>query len=231
MQLSQEAWDRATRAMNGTEPMTTQVSAAALQAYQYKLSRSRRELEKLQQKLDEIRAAADASSERRNNLSQHSRNSADNHRDSRGRARSRLAGIPEGERDNLIQNLDMSFMSIETRGHIIPKTPEAGYMVTHAYLMASRPPQGDPRSSLYQMAMVGVGVMGAAIAGREIAPQPKSAPRRNSPRQNSPRRTVGITRDAPREGDARNTVTQARVDRAREERGRENRTRESRQTT
>jgi hypothetical protein len=46
VQLSQEAWDRATRAMNGTEPMTTQVSAAALQAYQYKLSRSRRELEK-----------------------------------------------------------------------------------------------------------------------------------------------------------------------------------------
>jgi hypothetical protein len=64
--------------MNDTEQMNTQVSAAALQAYQYKLSRSRRELEKLQQKLDERRAAADASSERRNNLSQHSRNSADN---------------------------------------------------------------------------------------------------------------------------------------------------------
>jgi hypothetical protein len=40
VQLPQEAWDRAIRAMNGTEPMTTQVSAAALQAYQYKLNRS-----------------------------------------------------------------------------------------------------------------------------------------------------------------------------------------------
>jgi hypothetical protein len=79
----------------------------------------------------------------------------------------------------------MSFMSIDTRGNIIPKTPEAGYTVTHAFLMVSRPSPGDSRSSLYQMAMAGVGVMGAAIARREIAPQPESAPRRNTPRQNS----------------------------------------------
>jgi hypothetical protein len=37
----------------------TQASAAPLQAYQYKLSRSKRELKKLQQKLDERRGAAD----------------------------------------------------------------------------------------------------------------------------------------------------------------------------
>jgi hypothetical protein len=48
--------------------------------------------------------------------------------------------------------------------------------------------------------------------------------------KNSPRRTVAVTRDAPREGDARNTVAQARVDRAREERSQENRTRENRHT-
>jgi hypothetical protein len=93
-----------------------------------------------------------------------------------------MAGIPEAERENLVQNLDMSFMSIDTRGHIIPKTLEAGYMATHAYLMATRPPQGDPRASLYQMAMAGIRVMGAAIAGREIVQQPANSPRRNSPR-------------------------------------------------
>jgi hypothetical protein len=54
-------------------------------------------LEKLQRKLDERKAAADASSERRGNLSQHSRNSAYNHRHSHQRERSRLAGIPEAE--------------------------------------------------------------------------------------------------------------------------------------
>ena len=225
MQLPQAAWDRATRAINGTELMTTQATAAALTAYQYKLSRARRELEKLQEKLDARRAAADASSERRANLSAHSRNSADNQSNHRGRARSRMAGIPEAERENLVQNLDMSFMSIDTRGHIIPKTPEAGYMATHAYLMATRPPQGDPRASLYQTAMAGIGVMGAAIAGREVVQQPPSAPRRNSPRQNSPRRTVVATREIQRKGEARNTTAQDRVDRAREERGQENRSR------
>jgi hypothetical protein len=80
VQLPQEACDRATRGMSGTKPMATQCSATMLQAYQYKLSRSRHELEKLQKKLDERRAAADASSDRRGILSEHSRNSVDNQR-------------------------------------------------------------------------------------------------------------------------------------------------------
>jgi hypothetical protein len=46
-----------------------------------------------------------------------------------------MTGIPEAERGNLVQNLDMSFMSIDMRGHIIPKTPMAGYIATHTYLM------------------------------------------------------------------------------------------------
>lgn len=145
MQLSQATWDRATIAINGTEPMTTQASAEELIAYQYKLSHARRELQKLQDKLDARKAAADVSSDRRANLSAHSGNSTNNHRDHRGRARSRMAGIPEAERgEHLIQDLDMSFMSIDSRGHIMPRMPEAAYMETHAYLMATRPPQGDP---------------------------------------------------------------------------------------
>ncbi|KAK1613374.1 hypothetical protein QYE76_037047 [Lolium multiflorum] len=39
LQLPQAAWDRASRAMNGTEPMTTTATAEELQAYKYKLSR------------------------------------------------------------------------------------------------------------------------------------------------------------------------------------------------
>jgi hypothetical protein len=125
--------------------------------------------------------------------------------------------MPENEREHLIQNLDMSFMSIDTRGHIIPKTPEAGYMATHAFILASKPPPGDPREALYQMAMAGVGVMGTALAGSGT-PQPESAPRSN-PRKNSPR-PITTARDPPREDDPRNTEAQARVDRARENRSR-----------
>jgi hypothetical protein len=117
-----------------------------------------------------------------------------------------MAGIPEAERENLVQNLDMYFMSIDSRGHIIPKTTEARYMATHAYMMATRPPQGVPRQSLYQTAMSVIGVMGAVIAGREIV-QPEDPPRRNSPRQPSPRCTVEANQDIQIEGDARNATT------------------------
>jgi hypothetical protein len=121
-----------------------------------------------------------------------------------------LAHIPEGEREHLIQNLDMSFMSIDTRGNIIPKTSEAGYMATQAYILASRPPPGDPREALYNMAMAGVGAMGTAFASTSVPPE--GAPRRNSPRP------AVVTQDPPKTGDARDTTTQARVDRARQER-------------
>jgi hypothetical protein len=119
--------------------------------------------------------------------------------------------VLEHEREHLIQNLDMSFMSIETRGHIIPKTPEAGYMATHAFLLASKPPAGDPREALYNMAMAGVGVMGTAIQGAS-APQPESALRQNNPQPTS------AARGPPQAGDPRDTTIQARVDRARQER-------------
>ena len=121
---------------------------------------------------------------------------------------SRLQNIPEAERGNIIQNLDMSFMSIDERGNIIPKTPEAGYMATQAYILASRPPPGDPREPLFNMAMAGVGVMGTAFA---------TTPPEENPRQNSPRPTAAV-QDPPRTSGARDTAVQVRVDRARQER-------------
>jgi hypothetical protein len=45
VQLPQEAWDRAQRAMDGTEPTTTAATPEALQASQYKIARSKRELD------------------------------------------------------------------------------------------------------------------------------------------------------------------------------------------
>lgn len=75
-----------------------------------------------------------------------------------------MAGIPEGEcGEHLIQDLDMSFMWIDSRGHIMPKTPEAAYMVTHAYMMVTRLPPGDPRASLYQTAMADISVIGEVL--------------------------------------------------------------------
>jgi hypothetical protein len=192
--------------MNGTEPMTTTTTVEELQAYQYRLARANRELEKQRVILEQRKATASASSRRRAEQSRQSGTSEDNHRAARDRGRSRLAHIPEGEREHLIQNLDMSFMSIDTRGNIIPKTPEAGYMATQACILASRPPPVDPREALYNMTMAGVGAMGTTFASTSVPPE-------GAPRQNSPRPAV-VAQDPPRTGDARDTTTQARVDRA-----------------
>ncbi len=100
-QLPQAAWDRASRAMNGTELMTTTATAEELQAYQYKLSRAGRELEKQRIILEQRKAAASASSARRAEQSRQS-GTSDNHRAARTRGRSRLAHIPENEREHLI---------------------------------------------------------------------------------------------------------------------------------
>ncbi|KAK1616450.1 hypothetical protein QYE76_021967 [Lolium multiflorum] len=209
VQLSQAAWDRAARAMNGTEPMATTATPEELQAYQYRLARAARELEKQTAELNRRKEAASASSRRRADLSRQSRTSGDSHREARNRARSRLQHIPEAEREHLVQNLDMSFMSIDTRGNIIPKTPEAGYMATHAFILASKPPPGDPRETLYNMAVAGVGAMGTAF----VSTPPEGAARQNSPR---PAAATAAAPEGP--SGARDTAAQARVDRARQSR-------------
>ncbi|KAK1609370.1 hypothetical protein QYE76_033043 [Lolium multiflorum] len=58
VQLSQAAWDRAARAMNGTEPMATTATPEELQAYQYRLARAARELEKQTAELNRRKEAA-----------------------------------------------------------------------------------------------------------------------------------------------------------------------------
>ena len=208
IQFPQAVWDRVARAIDGTEPMTVTATPEESQAYHYKLARIRRELEKQKNELDRRQEAASASSRRRADLSRQSGTSGDNHRAARNRARSRLQDIPEADRENLVQNLDMSFMSIDTRGNIIPKTPEAGYMATQAFILASKPPPGDPREALYNMAMAGVGAMGTAFI---------NSPPEGSARQNSPRPTAAAP-GPERTSGARDTAIQARIDRARQNR-------------
>src|SRR4051812_12998670 len=113
----------------------------------------------------------------------------------------------------------MSFMTVDTRGNIIPKTPEAGYMEAHTYLMATRPQPGYPRLALYQTAMAGIGVMGAAIVDIIGTSEPARSPRRNTKnrRSRSPRQAATANRNVQGEADARNNAAHARVDWPRED--------------
>jgi hypothetical protein len=65
VQLSQAAWDRAATAMNGTSPLTAAATVEEVQAFQYRLARARREIEKEREILEKRKAAASASSRRR----------------------------------------------------------------------------------------------------------------------------------------------------------------------
>ena len=87
VQFPQAVWDRVARAIDGTEPMTVTATAEELQAYQYRLTRAGRELEKQTAELNRRKAAASASSRRRAELSRHSGTSESNHRAARNRAR------------------------------------------------------------------------------------------------------------------------------------------------
>jgi hypothetical protein len=50
-----------------------------------------------------------------------------------------------GNRENRVQNLDSSFLSIDERGNIVPKTPEAALVAAQAYLLTTQPAPGDSR--------------------------------------------------------------------------------------
>ena len=72
-----------------------------------------------------------------------------------------MNNIPQNNRgEHLIRDLDLTFMSVDSRGHITPKTPEAAYMAAHTYMMATKPQDDDPRTALYNTAMAGIGIMG-----------------------------------------------------------------------
>jgi hypothetical protein len=74
------------------------------------------------------------------------------------------------DRRNLTQNLDSSFLSIDERGKIIPKTPDASLVAAQAYLFTTQPTPGDPRESMPQATLQGLGLVGNILQHRDDAP-------------------------------------------------------------
>jgi hypothetical protein len=60
------------------------------------------------------------------------------------RHESRMDNLEYANKRNLSRNLDSSFLSIDERGNIIPKTPEATLVAAQAYLFTIQPTPGDP---------------------------------------------------------------------------------------
>jgi hypothetical protein len=82
-----------------------------------------------------------------------------------------------------MQNLDSSFLSIDERGNIITKTPEAALVEAQAYLLTTQPAPGDPRESMHQAAIKVLGLIGDKLNQEEIPQMDRSLHQQNSPRQ------------------------------------------------
>jgi hypothetical protein len=64
------------------------------------------------------------------------------------------------DRENRTQNLNSSFLIVDKIGSIMPETPEAALVAAQAYLLTIQPKPGDPRESMHQTAIKGLGLIG-----------------------------------------------------------------------
>ena len=87
--------------------------------------------------------------------------------DDNGRTASRLGNTPPHERGaDLIQDLSLSYMSIDAEGCIVPKTAEAAVVAAQTYLLTTQPAAGDPRGPIHRAALVGLGLIEKTLGNR-----------------------------------------------------------------
>ena len=171
----------------------------------------RKEAEDLQRRKE----AADASSIRRAQLSSMRSSQSRNTVTGRSKSQSRLTRLSAQDLEELPRN--MTDIGVDPTG-LAPKTPEAGLQAAAAYLLANPPKANTPLAAGYTNALTGLGIAQSLLPNNPN-PQP-GAPRQNraSPQRGQP----AVRRGSPRQDapvlEARNNITQGRVDRARDER-------------
>src|SRR5664279_880658 len=119
-------------------------------------------------------------------------------------------------------------MSMDAEGNVMPKTLAAAILAATTYLRTTQTPENDPRAEVHRQTILGLGMAGDALqpveAPNAVAAtaqrQPARSPRRrdDSPRhRGSPRRELQprADRDRSEPRDARNTITQSKVNKSR----------------
>ena len=165
-----------------------------------------------QEKADLIRRRelADASSARR---AAHSFMAGSEEVTQGGRHRARMPRVPEADRVHLTRNLESSFMTEDTDGIPVPKTPASALMALETYLRLTQPPEGSAHARLHRQQIQSIREVEEALA--------KSAPaervhenRGRRDRELADPAPIRLRQPQPGE-DARNVVTQRKVDRNR----------------
>ena len=113
--------------------------------------------------LEARKKAADESSLRQAGLSSHRGSSSKCNEYVTNKRRYRLAHLTEQEREESAKVLDFGSMTVDTRGNVIPKTPQAAVMAATMYLLNNQPPAGDPRAAMHRSTIAGLGLIEAAL--------------------------------------------------------------------
>jgi hypothetical protein len=166
-------------------PIPTNSSKNILLGYHYALRKQAKQLAKerieIQKRKDSAIAASNAARRARSDASYTNKR----HR----QHGSRYENLEYSERQSISKNLDLSFLSVDEQGNIIPKTPEAPLVAAQAYLHTTRPNPGDPREHMHRATLNGLKMVGNKLSAKEEEVyRNKGTHKPRSPRcHNSPR--------------------------------------------
>jgi hypothetical protein len=188
VRLSVDKWRIIKTPVEHGTPIPTNSSKNMLLGYHYALRQQAKQLAKerieIQKRKDSAIAASDAARRACSDVSYINRR---HHRHG-----SRYENLEYSERQSISKNLDLSFLSVDEQGNIIPKTPEAALVAAQAYLYTTRPNLGDPREHMHRAALNGLKMVGKKLSAKEEEAyrnkgtyKPRSPRRHNSSRHRS----------------------------------------------
>ena len=122
--------------------------------------------------LKACKKAADESSLRRAGLSSYGGSSSRGNEHLARKRQSRMAHLTEQERIDAAKVLDFGSMTVDTRGNVVPRTPQAAVTAVTMYHLNNQPPAGDPRTAMHRSTIAGLGLIEAAL-DKEPTPDPK----------------------------------------------------------
>ncbi|KAK1629247.1 hypothetical protein QYE76_003562 [Lolium multiflorum] len=192
--IADEEWAAARTAVLNNTPLPAGTSVGTLNAYRSILEKNREHLSREQATLERRLSAAERSSERR----RASQGSASRSALGAGKHRSRLSRLSEDDAREITSNLTKSFMTTDTAGMPRPKNVAGATANLAAYLINQRP-EGS-------MAQAHRGALESlAILGNNLVPQKEKT-------------TAQASGSKHRARDARDEITQSRIDKARRRR-------------
>jgi hypothetical protein len=189
VRLSAEEWRIIKTTVEHGVPIPTDASKNMLLGYHYALRQQSTQLAKERIEIQKRKDSAIAAS-----AAYHKARSDASYTNSRRHRRhgSRFENLEYSERQSLSKNLDLSFLSVDGQGNIVPKTPETALVAAQTYLYTTRPSLGDPREHMHRAALQGLRMVGNKLTAKEEKAhrnkgtyKPRSPRRHNSPRHRS----------------------------------------------